>query len=168
MPSESNPASLRPATPADLPAIAAIWLAGWRESHAAHVPAALAAARTPASFAERAARRITDATVAVADGAVAGFVMIAGDELDQVYVAPAQRGTGLAAALLAEAVRLIAAAGHRTAWLAVIAPNARARRFYERCGWTDAGPFDYPARVDGGTIPVRCHRYIKPCYSGTE
>ncbi len=49
------------------------------------------------------------------------------------------------------------------AWLAVVPGNARARRFYERQGWSDEGPFDYPARLDdGGTIPVRCLRYTKP------
>jgi hypothetical protein len=45
------------------------------------------------------------------------------------------------------------------AWLAVVAGNARARRFYAREGWHDAGPFEYVAQVDGGGIPLACHRY---------
>ena len=48
-----------------------------------------------------------------------------------------------------------------TAWLAVVAGNARARRFYEKSGWHDAGGFDYPAEIKGGTIPVPSRRYEK-------
>jgi hypothetical protein len=39
--------------------------------------------------------------------------------------------------------------------------NARARRFYQRQGWTDAGPLAYPAEVSGGTVSVLCRRYEK-------
>lgn len=152
---------MRRATAEDAEAIAAIWLAGWRESHAGHVPEALVAARTPASFRSRAAQRIDDAIVAVADATLAGFAMVAGDEVEQVYVDGAQRGTGVAALLLDEAQRLVAAAGHHTAWLAVIASNARARRFYERHGWTDDGAFDYPAKTEAGTVAVPCRRYVR-------
>jgi hypothetical protein len=52
-------------------------------------------------------------------------------------------------------------AGHARAWLAVATGNARARRFYERSGWTDDGAFDYPAATEAGPIPVPCHRYVK-------
>ena len=47
------------------------------------------------------------------------------------------------------------------AWLAVVAGNARARRFYERRGWSDGGPFEYAAAGDHGPIPVPSHRYVK-------
>ena len=78
-----------------------------------------------------------------------------------MYVSADHRGSGVASALLAEAERLVAAAGHRQAWLAVVPGNARARRFYERSGWVDDGPFDNPAAYAGGTIPVPCRRYVK-------
>jgi hypothetical protein len=43
-----------------------------------------------------------------------------------------------------------------------VAGNTRARRFYERCGWPDAGPLDYAAKVPGrDTLPVPTHRYTK-------
>ena len=160
--------SLRPATAGDAEAVAAIWLTGWRESHLGQVPAALAVARTPESFSLRAAQRVGDTTVAVAFQAVAGFVMIAGDEVEQVYVSPNHRGSGVAGALLAEALRQIGAAGHRQSWLAVIAGNQRARRFYERSGWTDEGAFDYEARTTDGMIVVRCHRYVRQVAAGQE
>ncbi len=57
---------------------------------------------------------------------------------------------------MAEAERRIGDAGHPTAWLAVVAGNARARRFYERSGWSDRGQFDYAAASDHGPIPVPC------------
>jgi ribosomal protein S18 acetylase RimI-like enzyme len=154
-------ATLRPATAADAAAVARIWSDGWRDGHLGHVPAELVGARTEASFATRAAERVGDTTVAVVAGAVAGFVMVVGDEVEQVYVAAEHRGRGVADALLAEAERRVAAGGHGRAWLAVAAGNARARAFYERAGWHDEGPFDYGAAVPGGTVVVPCRRYAK-------
>jgi GNAT superfamily N-acetyltransferase len=153
--------TLRPATPADAPVVAAIWHRGWIDGHAGHVPDELVAVRTPESFAGRAVARVADTTVAVVDGTVAGFVMVVDDEVEQVYIAGEHRGSGIAAVLLTEAERLVAAGGHETAWLAVVAGNARARRFYQRNGWTDDGLFDYPASAERGTVAVPAHRYTK-------
>ena len=61
---------------------------------------------------------MSDTTVAVVDGEVAGFVMV-GDEVEQVYVAARHRGAGVADVLMTEAERGIARAGH--AWLMLIA-----------------------------------------------
>ena len=152
---------LRRAVPEDAPAIAAIWHLGWRDGHLGNVPAELAAARQADSFRTRAAQRIGDTTVAVAGGQVAGFTMVVGNEVEQVYVAARHRGSGVAGLLLDDAERQIRAAGHTSAWLAVVPGNARARRFYERRGWTDAGLFDYAAAGDRGPIPVPSHRYVK-------
>jgi ribosomal protein S18 acetylase RimI-like enzyme len=152
---------LRPARPDDAPAVAEIWESGWRDGHLGNVPDALVAARTPESFRRRAAERVGDTTVAEAGGAVAGFVMVVGDEVEQVYGAGAHRGGGVATALLAAAERQVAAGGHRVAWLAVVPGNARARRFYERSGWVDEGGFDYAAATAGGRVRVPCRRYTK-------
>jgi GNAT superfamily N-acetyltransferase len=154
-------ASIRPAEPADADAVAAIWYAGWGDGHLGHVPAELVALRTKESFWTRAAERVADTTVAVVDGDVAGFVMVVGDEVEQVYVSRDHRGSGVAGVLLAEAERQVKANGHSEAWLAVATGNARARRFYERSGWTDTGAFEYPASAETGTLPVPCHRYVK-------
>ncbi|WP_155375296.1 GNAT family N-acetyltransferase [Catellatospora vulcania] len=152
---------IRPATTDDAPAVGAIWRDGWRDGHLGHVPEELVAIRTPESFDLRAAQRVADTTVAEVDGAVAGFVMVVADEVEQVYVAADRRGAGVAGALLAEGLRQVDQNGHERAWLAVASGNTRARRFYEREGWTDEGAFDYPARSSGGPIAVPCHRYTR-------
>jgi GNAT superfamily N-acetyltransferase len=154
---------IRPAEPGDAAAVAEIWRNGWRDGHLGHVPDELVRVRTDESFRTRAAERVRDTTVAVVDGEVAGFIMVAGDEAEQVYVSASQRGKGVADALLAEAERQVRENGHEVAWLAVVSGNARARAFYERMGWRDEGGFDYEAAVeDGTTVSVPCRRYVKP------
>ena len=152
---------VRPAVADDVPALAAIWYAGWQEAHLGHLPEELVAARTRSSFDERALVRVGDAVVAERDGGVVGFVMVDDDEVDQVYLSSTHRGSGTAGVLLAEAERLVLAAGHREAWLAVVPGNDRARRFYERRGWRDGGPFTHQAPIGSGHVPVPCHRYVK-------
>jgi len=156
-----GPVTLRPGRPEDARELAELWHAGWRDAHLGHVPEELARARTEESFRARAAERVGETTVAVIGGAVAGFVLVAGDEVEQVYVAAPHRGTGVAGVLLAEAERRVRTNGHAKAWLAVVPGNARARAFYERAGWRDEGPFEYAAVTDGGSITVPCRRYTR-------
>jgi len=151
---------LRPAVPEDGEAIAAVWHAGWADGHLGHVPDALVAHRRLDDFRRRVPARVPETTVAVAGDRVVGFVMLHGNEVEQIYVAREARGSGVADALLARGEQ-DAARRAPVAWLAVAAGNARARRFYERNGWTDAGPFDYAAEVEGGTMVVPCRRYTK-------
>jgi GNAT superfamily N-acetyltransferase len=153
--------TLRPAETADAEDIAEIWHLGWQDGHRGLVPHELVEVRTEASFRKRASERIPDATVAIVDAAVVGFVMVVDDEVEQVYVAAGHRGTGVARALMGEAERQVREGGHRKAWLAVVAGNGRARAFYERAGWVDEGPFDYAATGEGGTVAVPCRRYTK-------
>ena len=155
------PVALRRARDEDAEAVAKIWYDGWRDGHLGHVPDNLVMVRTKESFQSRAADRVGDTVVAVVDDAVAGFVMVVGDEVEQVYVSEQHRGRGVAVLLLAEAERLVAVNGNERAWLAVVDGNVRARRFYERNGWTDEGVFDYPAASAAGPVPVPVHRYVK-------
>lgn len=153
-------ASLRPARSDDVSAIARVWHAGWSDGHLGHVPEQLLAHRTRDHFDALAQSRVADTTVAVVGAEVVGFVVVHGDELEQCYVDAASRGSGVAALLIAHAERTIGA-GHARAWLAVVGGNARARRFYERSGWHDAGGFDYQAEVEGGVVAVPARRYEK-------
>ena len=154
--------SIRPAGDADMGAVADLWHEGWHDGHAGHVPDGLTAARTLAAFHERTPLRVADTAVAVAaDGSLLGFVMVVGDEVEQVFVARSARGTRVAEDLLTEAERRVAAGGHDTAWLAVVVGNARARRFYERCGWSDGGDLPYEVTAGGQTFVSPCRRYVK-------
>ena len=161
MRTDALPVTLRLATAEDAPTIADIWEEGWRDAHLGHVPDELVEIRTSESFRARAARLIGETMVAERDGEVAGFVTLDGDEVEQVFVARGHRGAGVADALMADAEQRLRDAGHATAWLAVVGGNARARRFYERLGWTDEGPFEHFAPGEDGPIRVPAHRYIK-------
>ena len=154
--------TLRPATPADMARVADIWHAGWHLGHVGHVPAGLTAARTLEAFHERTPLRVGDTTVAEVDGVLVGFIMIAGDEVEQVFVDPERHGTGVAAVLLDDAERQVAGAGYDEAWLAVVAGNARARAFYEKRGWSDTGELPYEVSAGGTTYLSPCRRYVKP------
>jgi ribosomal protein S18 acetylase RimI-like enzyme len=129
--------------------------------HLGNVSEALVAARRAESFASRAAARVSDTTVMEHAGLVVGFVMVLDDEVDQLYVARTHRGGATAGQLLSAAERRIAAHGRQMAWLAVVPTNTRARRFYERQGWRDAGLFEHTAPGPSGPIKVPCHRYLK-------
>jgi GNAT superfamily N-acetyltransferase len=147
--------------PEDAQTIAEIWYLGWRHGHLGSESEELITARHEDSFRTRAPQRVSDTTVALIEGQIVGFVMVVGDEVEQLYVATFHRGKGVADVLMTEAEHQIKAAGHSTAWLAVVAGNGRARKFYERNGWSDEGPFDYPAAGVDGPIVVPSHRYEK-------
>ena len=152
---------LRPANGEDAARIAQIWQAGLPDGHLGHVPEGLVAYRTPDYFAERAEALVPTTIVAEVDGVVAGFVAVLDDELDQVYVADEFRGQGVADLVLRAGERAVVSAGHSQAWLAVVPGNARARRFYERNGWTDDGEFVFRAETLSGTFEVPCRRYVR-------
>jgi putative acetyltransferase len=109
---------------------------------------------------------VVDTTVGEVDGTVVGFIMIAGDEVEQVFVDPAHHGSGIAAPLLAEAERQVGATGYAQAWLAVVVGNARARRFYEKHGWVDEGDLPYVVTAGGATYTSPCRRYVKHLLPG--
>jgi GNAT superfamily N-acetyltransferase len=153
--------SLRPGTAEDAAAVADIWHSGWHAAHPGHVPDGLTERRTLEAFHDRTPLRVADTTVATVDDEVAGFIMVVDDEVEQVFVAASERGTGLAGVLLDEAERQVADAGHRIAWLAVVVGNARARAFYEKRGWIDGGDLPYEVTALGHTYLSPCRRYIK-------
>ncbi|GIJ68001.1 hypothetical protein Voc01_029180 [Virgisporangium ochraceum] len=68
-------------------------------------------------------------------GPIEGFAAVRGNELLHFGLAVSAWGTGLAAAVHAELVDLLAASGEPSARLRVFEENRRARRFYEKMGW---------------------------------
>jgi len=149
---------LRPASREDADPIAVLWHRGWADGHLGHVPEALHAHRRLEDFQQRVPPRLATTTVATLGSDILGFVTVQDDEVEQLYVAEAARGGGVASLLLQHGERVIAER-YPKAWLAVAVGNARARRFYERQGWSDAGALDYAAETAAGPIQVPCRRY---------
>ena len=155
---------LRPATTDDVEAVTDVFHQGWHDVHPGRVPDGLTERRTPEAFRDRVAQRIAETdetTVAEVDGVVAGFIMVAGAEAEQVYVDREFRGTAVARLLLTEAERQIAAAGHDVAFLVVVRGNDRAQAFYARQGWADEGDVDYPVTALGEHFLSPCRRFTK-------
>ena len=150
---------IRAAAGDDLHDVVRIWHEGWVDAHVGHVPDALLPHRQHAHFMQLAQTRLDTMWVAVVDDVIAGFVVVKRDEVEQLYVDRARRGTGVAVALLRKAETVIRLGGHGRAWLAVVAGNARARAFYERLGWRDAGAMSNQALTAAGTLPVPTRRY---------
>jgi len=94
-------------------------------------------------------------------GAPLGLCMIKDDELYQLYVARQARGTGAAAALVADAEARLAARGFATAWLACAIGNDRAARFYEKCGWVMAREAVNRLETPAGVFELAIWRYEK-------
>jgi ribosomal protein S18 acetylase RimI-like enzyme len=94
-------------------------------------------------------------------GAPVGFCMLKGDELYQLYVSAQARGSGVAAALIADAETRLGGSGVATAWLACAIGNERAARFYEKCGWRRAGTVVEHLEIPNGAFPLEVWRYEK-------
>ena len=153
--------TLFPATEADLPAVARLWHDSWHDGHARHVPEALRDHRTLESFARRLPPLIGALRLARNGGDVLGMCVVQEAEVDQLFVAPEARGKGAAAELLADAEARIRATGADQGHLFVIKENLRARAFYEKHGWQDAGPQEVVLRETGDQVRLVVRRYEK-------
>jgi ribosomal protein S18 acetylase RimI-like enzyme len=152
---------LRPATPDDVEVLAVLWHEGWRDGHLADAPEQLLKDRTLETFRARTTFRLGDMTVATVDGVIAGFVIVTGDEVEQVYVDRAYRGTTVAKTVLLEGERRVREQGYDEAWLAVVDGNERARAFYAREGWADQGIEEYDVPATDPPLRWNVHRYTK-------
>ena len=149
----------RPALPSEHGAIAALWHAGWHDGHAGHVPESLVRLRTLSDF-ERRVADLPGLRVIGPEGAPVGLCSVQEDELHQLYVAAEARGTGAAAALVADAEARLSEA-HGSAFLHCAIGNRRARRFYERMGWGFARTETAMLRSADGPYPLAVARYEK-------
>jgi GNAT superfamily N-acetyltransferase len=115
------------------------------------------------------AARLADPTavvlLATRDGRPVGSVLARADpqfpggQLAGLHVLPSEWGERIGSALHDGALAALSAAGHRTAGLWVIAANDRARRMYERRGWTLQPGVE---QVDYGISEVRYARPLPP------
>lgn len=126
---------------ADLAQAGAVYAASWRHSHAEICSAAFLEAHTAQAMAQRLeAAQSEGKTVFLArlNDAAAGVAVIDAErcEVAQLYVQPCFFGTGVAKTLM-EAALVHLGEGEIT--LTVMNINARARRFYEKCGFVFTG-----------------------------
>jgi GNAT superfamily N-acetyltransferase len=158
---ERAPPDIRDATLSEVGSLAKIWYDGWQDAHARIVPAELVRVRTLKSFGERLLAALSRVRVSGPAGAAVGFYLLKGDELNQLYVGVQARGSGVAAALIADAEARLLESGVRTAWLGCAIGNDRAARFYEKSGWSRTGIVTEPLEVPGGIFPLEVWRYEK-------
>lgn len=152
---------IRPPMGEELDQLGRLWHDGWHEAHAHLVPPELTRLRTLESFRRRLETALPAIRVAGDPLDPLGFCWIREDELFQLFVRPAARGGGAAAALLADGEARLAEQRVRTAWLACAIGNDRAARFYEKSGWQRAGLYTNNAETAAGPIPIEVWRYEK-------
>lgn len=104
---------------------------------------------------------LSDYLVAELDGRVVGYVRLRAAELassahvqrvNGLAVDPAVQGRGAGTALVRAALELARERGARRVTLAVLAPNAAARRVYERCGFVEEGVLRGEYLLDGAWV----------------
>jgi ribosomal protein S18 acetylase RimI-like enzyme len=149
------------ADPRDIDRLARFWFDGWQDAHAHLLPSELRRLRTLESFEERLRSYIPQTRVADVQGKLAGFCITKHDELYQLYVDAWARGSGAAAALLADAEARMMALGVTSAWLSCAIGNERAMRFYEKSGWRCAGPVTIQTETAQGPFELEVLRYEK-------
>jgi len=158
---------IRAAQENELDRLARIWYDGWQDAHADIVPAGLKRHRTLESFRDRLQEALPDTRVAGPNGAAAGFSILKGDELYQLYVSAPSRGSGIAVTLIEDAEARLSERGVDTAWLACAIGNDRAARFYEKQGWLRVATVPYHAQTAEGTFALEVWRYEKRLIRGS-
>lgn len=152
---------IRSANKAEIGTLARLWYDGWQDAHARILPVELARLRTLESFAQRLRASIAQVRLAGPVGTPFGFCIVKNDELHQLYVSAHERGSGAAAALLADAEAILASNGAETGWLTCGIGNERAARFYEKHRWQRVGIMTSHLDTSDGVYPLKVWRYEK-------
>jgi ribosomal protein S18 acetylase RimI-like enzyme len=115
---------------------------------------------------------VEDVIVGELDGRVVGYVVLRNEfaeapshrhvlEINGLAVHPDAAGQGLGGRLVDAAVAEAARRGARKVTLRVLGHNDRARRLYERCGFTDEGVLREEFLLDGAYVDdVRMARFV--------
>ena len=160
------PSTVRDADVSEIDELATVWYQAWRDGHESVVPVELTRRRTRERFRDRLQAALTEVRVVGPVGAPVGFSMLKGDELYQLFVSARARGSGVAAALIADAEVRLTARGVDIAWLTCAIGNDRAARFYEKCGWHRSGTVVEDLDTPEGPIRLEAWRYEKKLHHG--
>lgn len=152
---------IRSTDAAEIDHLARLWHESWHETHAPLLPPELTRLRTLEGFRERLLAALPNIRVAGPLGAPVGLCVLKGEELHQLFLSPGTRGSGVAAALIADAEARLAEVGVETAWLVCAIGNDRAARFYEKSGWRLAGTVVNPVETSSGPFLLEVWRYEK-------
>jgi ribosomal protein S18 acetylase RimI-like enzyme len=168
---------VRGATQSDVDAIVDVHVETWKVAYRGQLPdeflAGLDATRPRRAEVWRRAIASESQRVLVAEreGRVVGFVSVgpADDkalpadvgELYAIYVHPDAWDLGAGRDLIANAVEALRGLGHRAAVLWVLGSNERARRFYERAGWSADGATKVDERSGVALHEVRYTRRVE-------
>ncbi|MFC0508083.1 GNAT family N-acetyltransferase [Micromonospora costi] len=145
--------TLRRAAADDLMAVGALHQRSRVATYSSFLPAEALAEPTPEAmgryWVERWGWERDDHRMTVAEraGELVGFTYVGPDDdgdpetglLHAIHLDPAERGRGTGRELMIDALAGMQERGWRRAALWVLTPNASARRFYERGGWTPTG-----------------------------
>jgi GNAT superfamily N-acetyltransferase len=153
--------NVRPADTTEIDHVGKLWFDAWQDAHAAILPAELVRLRTLENFRERIRAALATVRVIGPRGAPMGFCMIKEDELYQLFVSAQSRGSGVAAALIADAEAQLRESGVKTAWLACAIGNERAAKFYEKHGWHRVGNMTNRLDTPEGEFLLEVWRYEK-------
>jgi ribosomal protein S18 acetylase RimI-like enzyme len=153
--------NVRAAEAEEVEHLAWVWYQSWQDAHARILPAELTRLRTLESFTERLRAALPNVRVVGLPGKPVGFCIVQGDELYQLFVSAESRGSGVAAALLADGETRLAGNGVETAWLACAIGNERAARFYEKHGWHRVGNMINHLDTPEGRFGLEVWRYEK-------
>lgn len=159
---------IRAMTPDDCEAVAAVRIGGWRWAYAGLMPRAYLDALSVEADAARRRGRLADGdgtvvnVVAERDGAVVGWACFGpcrdedappgAEELYALYVRPDNVSTGVGRALMDTWLERATAGGRSPLLLWVLEENDRARRFYEKAGFTPDGARE-PFEAGGVDVP---------------
>jgi|SRR5919106_1626751 GNAT superfamily N-acetyltransferase len=152
---------IRDAEDGEIGRLARLWYDSWQNAHAKIVPVELPRLRTVKRLEDRLTAMLPRVRVVDLSGEPAGLCAIKDDELYLLYLSAEARGSGVAAALLADAETRLSEGGVEVAWLACAIGNDRAARFYEKWGWQRVGTEIKQLETPNGNLPLEVWRYEK-------